>query len=259
MEDESILPPDDDPFNVTPLDVPFFEEIGENIRTAERLEKEEKELRRKIEKLRIANEKGEEIIKKGKEKIEALRKQRDFLQSCVDKKDERIRNAVQYWEDYGLAVEQVSLESDPFEYYNFIFSKLPPKKAAVVLNGQSGDCNTTARLNQSLKTSTTCTIGLKHFEKRLEVVEQSPEVINPEALKLLNERLTGGQCLNKDNDHVDWKLAMLMIKGDLIKALKSTATSSSTTVSATPLVSESEAQSRTCEHPPAETSSHTCT
>lgn len=175
------------------LDIYIFEEIKDLMSKAKQYEQDEKECKRKVEKYNRSIEAAEEMIAKAQKKKEALVKRNEFLKDCLEKMEERKRQALRYWEDYGIEVKQVSTDEDSFQQYEFNYMKLPMPT------------------NQ-------CSINIRYQDKRLEVVEQLPEILITDQLNELNARLTNN-CVNARNGAVDYRLAMILIKKELVKKL----------------------------------------
>lgn len=185
--------------NIPKLDIEFFEEIATLLRKSKEYQTQEKECRRKIEKYEKSIQAAEEIIEKAKAKRDALMERNEFLKNCINDRECAQKRALKYWSDFGIEVEQLDGENQ----YEFTFSKLP--------------CNTTRQ------ETTTCKVHLSYQDGVLEIVEQIPEFIGRDNLAELNRRLTEN-CITpgrEKTDLVDYKLAMLMIRKDLLKNLAS--------------------------------------
>lgn len=215
---------DDNKVVIERLDVKLFDDIKQLMEKAKQFEEEEEKCKRKIEKYKQLNEVAEEMIAKAENKKAELIKRNEFLKTCLEQKEDKKRQALKYWEDYGISVRQISSEEDNFQQYEFIYSKLTDNKKVTKSTGDTSGGQ--------------CSINLRYQDKRLEIVEPIPECLTEEAVGALNSRLIDS-CVNVDTPTVDYRLAMIMIKKELIKCL--------------PL------SPRTSSHPPAETSSHTCT
>lgn len=205
------------------LDMVLFEEIDELMDNAIAYREEEKECQRKMEKYEKNIKVAEEMIEKAQMKKDALMKRNEFLRNCLEDRECARKRALKYWEDYGIDVKQLSTDADKFQHYEFNFTKLPCK---------------IVKQTRTEESTTSCVIGLKYHEGKLEIVEQIPEILQPDNLKALNMRLTTN-CINQNADLVDYKLAMLIMRKDLIKALAS--------------------RPRICSRPPTETNNHTYT
>ena len=255
---KSAIYPDEEPIIIPPrLDLSFLGEIKEMFDKAKLYQQEEEACKRKIEQVEQGLEVAKDMLSKAQAKRDALVQRNEFLMGRLESRNERVKKAVQYWKNYGLDVKQVSNKSDPFEEYEFKFTKLPQKRVEKTMSAPTQDqqqpsssstTSTNNVLHQQQK-SNTCSVSLKHQDKTLEISQLTPEILTPEDLSELNTRLTAN-CVNPDNGLVDYKLAMIMIRKDLIRSLNSCPAKTA---------APSENGSKTCEHQPAETSSHTCT
>lgn len=193
--DDSLRPPK--------LELALFDEISDMLQSIKSAKNQEDECLRKVDKIDRMLDEAKLSIARGKEALETLKRRNEFLQDKLDQREARVRQAIQYWKDYGFDVKQLSNEWDPFEQYEFIYTRL------------------------------SCSVQLKHENRKLEIVNQMPEVIVSDLLTELNGRLTAS-CV-QDNGQVDYKLAMIMIKKVLTKVAPKTSSHLST-----------ETNSRTC-------------
>lgn len=175
-------------------------------------QEEEQKSKRKLDRYNQAIAEAEEAIAKAMTKREALLNNNTLLKQSLDKFAARKQEALEYWANYGLEITQMSKEQDNFQQYAFKFTKPPAK-------GNS-------------------TVNLRFQNSRLEIVEQMPNILSLEDLTELNKRLT--ECCVQEDDFVDYKLAMLMIRKALAKGL-------------------SPPRPKTSSHQPAETNNHTDT
>lgn len=164
-----------------PLDSEVFQEIEEYILKIKQYEEETKEDKRRIEKLNVAIQLAQETVAKAVEKKDALIRKNLFLKTTLEEAAQRTNQALEYWKEYGLDIKEISENQ-----YEFIYTKL------------------------------NVSVGIKHDDKQLTVVSQDPKVISPDALIELNSKLTN-TCIQSDGKSVDYKLAMITIKKDLMK------------------------------------------
>jgi myosin heavy subunit len=240
----------DDPFVFHPTDIGLLDEICDLIEQIEQCEKDESDAKKAVEQLDRAVRASEDVLSKAEEKKEALIKKNRLLESRLDERNRNIKTAVDYWREYGVDVKQFHQDGDPFEQYEMIFANLDRRRRHKKSTGSS---QTTSEQHdnpgqdnpgQQQESDTTpaskhkqaaCSVSLKYYDKRLEVVGQMPEILLN--VSSLNEKLTH-QCVNQANGHVNYKSAMALIRQELIRD--------------SPLA-------KTSQHPPAETNSHTCT
>lgn len=161
------------------VDPNLFEHINDAIDNLNSLNQEGKICNRKIEEYQKALKFAEDMITKAKEKKDSLMKRKKTLEL----REEKRKEALKYWEEYGLEVEE-----EEKGRYKFIYTKLP--------------------LGQS------CAITLRAGEQELEILAQEPELFSKEKLDELNTRIKSN-CVH--DNAIDYKLAMLMIKKDLMK------------------------------------------
>lgn len=188
-------------FSPTEFSPDIFEDLNNHIKKTEFLIEERREDLKKIEKLSSHIEQAREILEKAKLKREALLRKNTDLKVALEEDRQRVALSVKYWNDFGFQVVEISRD-DNSEEYEYIFSKL------------GGDQSIVTEDNQEFKH----TIGLKFYEKHLEIVSQSPQVLDSETLTALNEKLTSN-CLSNDFKTVNYRSAMILIKKTLISAL----------------------------------------
>jgi len=204
--------------NIVPqIDKSIFSDIAELSDRLRSYKKEEEDAKRKLEKYDKSIAATMEMIERAQAKMDALVKRNEFLINRLEERESGIRRALKYWKDYGIDVRKISADDDEYEQYDFMYSKLPHGA-----QGPTPNTETTANQGkpQSEGSGSTCVIGLRYEDGKLEIVEQNPEIIQPDELKIMNNRLTEN-CLGAKAGIVDYKLAMIMIRKDLIKALAS--------------------------------------
>lgn len=231
----------------------IFDDIVKLFERAKLYKRETAEAKKDVEKLDEALNKASEVLTQAEEKKEALIKRNRFLEGKLLEREKNIQAAVDYWRDYGLDVKQVHQKGDPYEQYEFIFTNLNRRRknkksigslepAAQTSNPQQSDQGDQPQASENTASTpqqqrALCSVFLRYQDKKLELVGQDPDILSTESLTLLNEKLTH-HCVNQTDGHVNWRSAMTLIRKDLMKGSPS---------------------SKTCSHPPAGTSDHTCT
>lgn len=159
----------------------IFEEIRGYIDKIQQCSSSIKTDNQKINKISTLIEAAEPTLQMAEEKRGELERKNKFLRAKLDNLNERISWSINYWQEFGLEVEQLPDSNN----YKFIFNKLddrpidPPK--AVVL------------------------------DDNLKIVSRSPEdCLTDEDVTKINE---------SDNNQGDHKLVMLRIKRALTKRL----------------------------------------
>lgn len=163
----------------------FYEDLKSLLDSISRFEEEEREDRKKTEKLAQHIKAAEDLTVKAEAKRDALQKRVNFLRTTLDERRQIKRDALQYWKDYGFDVVEVPTQSEASKEYDFIFTNLG------------------------------CTLRLQFLDQTLKIISQQPDRLNQSQLDELNTRLTSN-CVGQDGV-VDYKLAMLMIRKDLNK------------------------------------------
>lgn len=173
---------------IKPISINFeiLQEIHENLDKIKRYEEEIKEDKRRIEKANDAIRLAHEMVAKAEEKRNSLLRRNQVFKKNVEDTENRVKQALEYWKEYGIDIKEISTN-----HYEFIYTKLK------------------------------VSIGLKFDDKQLKVVSQDREVISPDSMNELNSRLTNN-CVHADGTNVDYKLAMITIKKELMKNLSTT-------------------------------------
>lgn len=218
-----IIPEDEQPpTNValpTLLDSDLFDEIIESLDKISQLKLEADENERKIAKLKTYIERADEMIEFAQGKRDQLNKKRTNLQQTLSSIEVRQREALEYWNNYyGLDIRQVSSDTDQFQQFEFIYKKLPSRIAQSEEENSLNDPNKHAPTNRDSCGKTECSINLRIQDKKFEIVAQSPEILSADKLNELGS-LMSSECIHSETGHIDYRLAMKMIKKELVKAL----------------------------------------
>lgn len=196
------------------VDSELLGELKELLDKISRFEYEDQEDRRKVEKLMKCIKDAEETIERAESKKEGLQKRNELLRTTLENRRQTKREALEYWKDYGFDVAQLSKDGDSIQEYEFLYSKLSsnrkPRKQQTFIP-VDGD-NEPPNENDNVR----CAVRLR-LDENLQIVSQAPERLSTEQIEDLNSRLTPN-CIGADGV-VDYKLAMLMIRRDLIKSL----------------------------------------
>lgn len=171
---------------LSPFPAEFYQDLKMLLDSISRYEEEERDDRRKTDKLTQHIKAAEDMTEKAEVKKEALQKRVNFLRSSLEERRQIKKDALQYWKDFGFDVAEVSNTTEGRKEYDFIYTNYP------------------------------CTMRLRFHDNTLRIVSQQPEKLNQAQLDELNLRLTSN-CINQDGT-VDYKLAMLMIRKDLNKS-----------------------------------------
>lgn len=175
------------------LDAAAFNEIVELSDKKRRLEIESNENKEKISKLQSIIEAADETIEKAQSKRDQLARKKANLQQSLSSVEQRQKEALDYWNNhYGLNVRQLSSDTDGFEQYEFIYT--------------------------NLRSETSHSVILKIQEKRFEIVGQSPEVLSADKLTELSSLMTN-ECIHSETGQIDYRLAVKLIKKELVNAL----------------------------------------
>lgn len=186
-DSEEIVP------SIPTLDLAIIKEINDAQEKTKKLQDEERDYRRKIEKLTNVVLAATEILKKAEDKRQQLLNRKDALQKVLDTKKQKRLEALNYWNNYGLEIKQISTDEDKFKHYDFIFTD-PSKR----------------------QTQNKYIIGVKFHDGKLEIISQSPnEIFSADIVDKLN-KLLNDRCVG--SGEVDYKLVMLTIKRELIKS-----------------------------------------
>lgn len=180
------------------LNMSLFEQTTEYIDKAKMWHKGEVQDIHKAEALRKGIEAAQQTIAKAEEKREALLKKRALLKTSLEHMKSRQIQALEYWQDYGLDIKQITTEQEDCERYEFIYSKLPDKSQ-----------------DQASSQGSACTVCIEHRANNLHVVSLDPILIDDEQLSMLNSKLTH-QCVELSGK-VNYKSAMILIKKTLIE------------------------------------------
>lgn len=189
-----------EPFAELPrLDIGIFKDIADLLENDRKLDEDEKKFLRKIEKYEKNIEQAQEMIHKAQQKKEELLKRNLFLKECLANKESARREALKYWDNFGIQVKQLTAETDDHEEYEFSYTKLKDSTP-----------------------TTSCVVGLRFQDGKLDIFEQVPEILTSENMKELCTRINDS-CIRSNS--IDYRLAMLKIRKDLIKALSISKTS----------------------------------
>lgn len=208
----------------TRVDQSIFEEIIELINRKKRLEEEEKDNRSKIEKLEAVLVKFEADIKKGEETREHLAKRNQILKESCERRGQKIKEATKYWiEENGIDAKQLSNDqTDNFKLYEFTFSKLSknPKRLSSTNQNQHQQIEEQTLRDFDYRNYK---IQLKHYDRTLMIVSQTPDLLTGREIDEFNENLSRtcipSTLVDIDNPlstaNVDFKLVVLKIKNAL--------------------------------------------
>lgn len=174
-------------------DLGLFKEIKHFIDQIKAFKAEEEEDRRKVNKIGKYLEAAEEVIAKGVQKVEAMKKHNETLTVTLENANIRTEKSLDYWRNYGLDVREIGTN-----HYEFIFTKL-------------------TKSSQGADGGMKCAVGIKYHDKKLEIVSQEPEILTAEQIVELNNRMSTN-CV-KDEGSVDYRSAMVMIKKELASGL----------------------------------------
>lgn len=181
------------------LDATIFEQIRDCLEKMKSCNEGSNKDQEKIAKLSKQIEAAEDIIAKAEQKRDALQRRNNFLRNKLEKWNERVAKSIEYWQEYGFDVKQlpkIEQDGEEADLYEFIYTKK----------------------DKDVELPQPITVVLKYLHhKKLQIVSWAPaEVLTSELQESLNSRLTAS-CCHSGDEHVDFKLAMLMIKQAFIK------------------------------------------